>query len=177
MFNHESPRRGETFVTRKITRALTRIDVGLQERLYVGNLDSKRDWGHARDYVKMQWLMLQQEFPTDYVIATGVQISVREYFDKCTSQLGWGLLEWSGQGIHEIGRRRDNHKVVVEVDSRYFRPAEVDTLLGDATKAKNDLGWEPQTSLTEMIEEMIHFDLKRARHEQLLTQPNYILGQ
>ena len=167
LFNHESPRRGETFVTRKITMGLARIDLGIQKKLYMGNLNSKRDWGHARDYVKMQWLMLQQDSPKDYVIATGKQISVREYIDECTSILGWGALEWSGKDLAEVGRRQDTGKIVVEIDPRYFRPTEVETLLGDASKAKIDLGWEPHTSLAEMIEEMIKFDLAKAKQEKL----------
>lgn len=170
LFNHESPRRGETFVTKKITVGLTRIELGLQEKLYVGNLNAKRDWGHARDYVKMQWLMLQQDSPKDYVIATGEQISVREFIDECAALLGWGKLEWSGKDLTEVGMRQDNGKIVVEVDARYFRPTEVETLLGDASEAKHDLGWEAQTSLAEMIKEMISFDLDKARQEKMLLE-------
>ena len=136
LFNHESPRRGETFVTRKITRGLARVDSGLDDCLYMGNLDSLRDWGHARDYVMMQWLMLQQEQPEDFVIATGRQESVRRFIELTAQQLGWGQMNWDGEGTDEVGRRGDNGDVVVRIDPRYFRPAEVETLLGDPSKAK-----------------------------------------
>ena len=136
LFNHESPRRGETFVTRKITRGLSRINAGLDQCLYMGNLDSLRDWGHARDYVQMQWLMLQQEQPEDFVIATGRQESVRRFIELTAQELGWGGIEWSGKGLQETGRRADTSEVVVRIDPRYFRPAEVETLLGDPTKAR-----------------------------------------
>ena len=142
LFNHESPRRGETFVTRKITRGLARIDAGLEDSLYVGNLDSLRDWGHARDYVEMQWRMLQQKDPPeDFVIATGRQESVRRFIELAALELGWGEIQWSGVGLEETGQRRDTGEVVVRVDPRYFRPAEVETLLGDPTKAREKLGW------------------------------------
>ena len=143
LFNHESPRRGETFVTRKITRGLARIEAGLDKCLYIGNLDSLRDWGHARDYVEMQWLMLQQEEPEDFVIATGRQESVRRFIELTAEQLGWSSIVWEGEGVNEIGRRGDTGAVVVKVDPRYFRPAEVETLLGDPSKAKHKLGYTP----------------------------------
>ena len=139
LFNHESPRRGETFVTRKITRGLARIDAGLGEYLYMGNLDALRDWGHARDYVEMQWRMLQQEQPEDFVIATGRQESVRRFIELAASALGWGVLQWEGTGLEEVGRRSDTGAVVVRIDPRYFRPAEVETLLGDPTRARRNL--------------------------------------
>ncbi len=160
LFNHESPRRGETFVTRKITRSLARIDSGLEECFYIGNLNALRDWGHAKDYIRMQWLMLQQEFPKDYVIATGQQVSVREFINMAAEAIGWGGIRWEGEGINEVGIRVDNNKTIVKVDKRYFRPAEVSTLLGDASKAKRELGWEPSITLKEMIKEMIMNDLK-----------------
>ena len=163
LFNHESPLRGETFVTRKITRALARIKLGLQERLYLGNLDSLRDWGHARDYVEMQWLMLQQDKPEDFVIATGVQYSVRHFVNEVASTLGMSL-RWEGQGVGEKAFD-DAGKCVVEVDPRYFRPTEVETLLGDATKAREKLGWVPATSFAELVREMTESDLKLAQFD------------
>ena len=165
LFNHESPRRGETFVTRKITRGLARIECGLENKLYVGNLNALRDWGHARDYVEMQWLMLQQEKPEDYVIATGSQISVREFIEIAAEYIGWGGIRWEGEGLNEIGIRNDNNKTIIEVDKRYFRPTEVETLLGDATKAKNKLGWEAKTDLKELIKEMINNDLSKLNNK------------
>ena len=141
LFNHESPRRGETFVTRKITRGLARIDAGLEECLFMGNLDALRDWGHARDYVEMQWRMLQQDQPEDFVIATGRQESVRRFIELSAKTLGWGGLRWDGEGLEEVGRRSDNGEVVVRIDPRYFRPAEVENLLGDPTRAREKLGW------------------------------------
>ena len=153
LFNHESPRRGETFVTRKITRGLSRVDAGLEDCLFVGNLDSLRDWGHARDYVKMQWLMLQQNEPEDFVIATGRQESVRHFIDLVALQLGWGKLKWDGTGVNEIGRRRDTGATVVRIDPRYFRPL-VDSLLGDPSKAREKLGWTP-TTLEELVAEWL----------------------
>ena len=143
LFNHESPDAGETFVTRKITRGLSRIDAGLEECLYMGNLDSLRDWGHARDYVEMQWRMLQQETPEDFVIATGRQESVRRFIELSAAALGWGGINWEGTELNEIGRRKDTGAIVVRIDPRYFRPAEVETLLGDPTKAHSKLGWNP----------------------------------
>ena len=163
LFNHESPIRGETFVTRKITRALARIKLGIQERLYLGNLDAKRDWGHAKDYVQMQWLMLQQEQPEDFVIASGVQYSVREFVDRAANELGI-KLKWSGSGVDEKGYD-ELGRCVVEVDPRYFRPTEVETLLGDASKAKQKLGWVPQISFAELVTEMVQADLREAEFE------------
>ena len=169
LFNHESPRRGETFVTRKITRGLARIDAGLEDSLYVGNLDSLRDWGHARDYVEMQWRMLQQKDPPeDFVIATGRQESVRRFIELAALELGWGEIQWSGVGLEETGQRRDTGEVVVRVDPRYFRPAEVETLLGDPTKAREKLGWSPITTLEEMVAEMVTADKLQAEKEALL---------
>ena len=173
LFNHESPRRGETFVTRKITRGLARIDAGLDQCIYMGNLDSLRDWGHARDYVEMQWRMLQQEKPEDFVIATGRQESVRRFIELSAEALGWGQLEWEGSGLNEIGRRRDTGAIVVRIDSRYFRPSEVDTLLGDPTKAHEKLGWRPTTTLEEMVNEMITIDQKEAYKEAYLKHKGF----
>ncbi|MGR1182765.1 GDP-mannose 4,6-dehydratase [Aeromonas veronii] len=166
LFNHESSRRGETFVTRKITRGLSRIKVGLDERLYLGNLDSLRDWGHAKDYVEMQWLMLQQDNPEDYVIATGQQHSVREFVVRCAKKLGMNI-EWRGQGVEEKGYDQ-NGRCIVEVDPFYFRPTEVETLLGDASKARKELGWEPSITFEEMVDEMIEHDLIEAKQTLLL---------
>jgi GDPmannose 4,6-dehydratase len=163
LFNHESPIRGETFVTRKITRALARIKLGIQERLYLGNLDAKRDWGHAKDYVQMQWLMLQQEQAEDFVIASGVQYTVREFVDRAANELGI-KLKWSGSGVDEKGYD-ELGRCVVEVDPRYFRPTEVETLLGDASKAKQKLGWVPQISFAELVTEMVQADLREAEFE------------
>ena len=165
LFNHESPLRGETFVTRKITRALARIKVGLQDQLFLGNLDAKRDWGHARDYVEMQWLMLQQEKPQDYVIATGVQYTVREFVQRCARLLDLNLT-WQGSGIDE--KALDPHgKTIVAVDPRYFRPTEVETLLGDPGKAKRELGWTPRTCFDQLVQEMVDSDLKAAQRDAL----------
>lgn len=166
LFNHESSRRGETFVTRKITRGLSRIKVGLDEILYLGNLDSLRDWGHAKDYVEMQWLMLQQDKPEDYVIATGQQHSVREFVVRCAKKLGMNI-EWRGQGVDEKGYDQ-NGRCIVEVDPFYFRPTEVETLLGDASKARKELGWEPSITFEEMVDEMIEHDLIEAKQTLLL---------
>ena len=168
LFNHESPRRGETFVTRKITRGLARIDAGLEKCLFMGNLDSLRDWGHARDYVEMQWRMLQQVgVPEDFVIATGRQESVRHFIELAALELGWGALKWEGEGVNEIGLRSTGD-VVVRIDPRYFRPAEVDTLLGDPSKAHEKLGWTPTTSLEELVAEMVTNDREEARKEAIL---------
>ena len=172
LFNHESPRRGETFVTRKITRGLSRISIGLDDCLYVGNLDSLRDWGHAKDYVEMQWMMLQQDAPEDYVIATGRQVKVRDFIEMSAIELGWEGIEWEGKGLDEIGRRRDNKDVVIRVDSRYFRPTEVNTLLGDPQKAKDKLGWTPKTNLETLISEMISHDLEIAKKSSLISNFN-----
>ena len=163
LFNHESPRRGETFVTKKITKGLSKIELGLQDILYMGNLNSLRDWGHARDYVEMQWRMLQQEKAEDYIIATGIQASVRDFIELSAVKLGWGGIEWEGEGIEECGIRKDTGKTVIKINPKYFRPAEVETLLGDASKAHSKLGWKPTTTLDELVEEMIDFDLKQER--------------
>ncbi len=163
LFNHESPRRGEEFVTRKITKGLSAINQGLGECLYLGNLNAKRDWGHAKDYVKMQWLMLQQKEPEDFVIATGKQYSVREFIEISAQHLNWKGIDWENEGLNEIGRRKDNGKIVIRIDPKYFRPAEVDTLQGDPTYAKHKLGWEPTISLEELIKEMIYVDNQNAK--------------
>ena len=169
LFNHESPRRGETFVTRKITRGLARIDAGLEECLFMGNLDSLRDWGHARDYVEMQWLMLQQEGPPeDFVIATGRQESVRRFIELTAYELGWGPMQWQGSELSEVGKRADTGEEVVRIDPRYFRPTEVETLLGDPTKAKEKLGWTPMTTLEELVAEMVATDKEEATKEAYL---------
>jgi len=153
LFNHESPRRGETFVTRKITRALSKISVGLQDVLELGNLNAKRDWGHAKDFVEAMWLMLQQDEPDDFVIATGVQYSVREFVEQAAPYFGMKIL-WKGEGLDEVGIDANSGKVVIRVNPKYFRTAEVETLLGDATKAKKKLGWEPKTSFKQLVEDM-----------------------
>ncbi len=161
LFNHESPRRGETFVTRKITRGLTRIDNGLENCLYLGNIDAKRDWGHAKDYVEMQWRMLQLEKPEDFVIATGRMESVRKFCELTSNVLGWNKggnssgIFWENKGINEIGRRSDTGQIVIKIDPRYYRPTEVKELLGDSSKAKNILGWEPKITLEQLVEEMV----------------------
>lgn len=165
LFNHESPIRGETFVTRKITRGLTRIKLGVQNTLYLGNLNAKRDWGHARDYVEMQWLMLQQEKPEDFVIATGVQHSVREFVNAAAANLGMKLA-WKGSGVNETGVGNDTGQVIVRVDHRYFRPCEVDTLLGDPSKARKKLGWTTKVSFEELVREMVQEDLILAKRDQ-----------
>lgn len=172
LFNHESPVRGETFVTRKITRALARIKLGLQDRLYLGNLNARRDWGHARDYVEMQWLMLQQETAEDYVIATGQQHSVREFVELAAREAGI-VLRWEGEGVDEKGYDAATGACVVEVDPRYFRPTEVETLLGDPSKAKRNLGWSPQTSFAQLVAEMMQEDLKSAQRDELVKQHGF----
>jgi GDPmannose 4,6-dehydratase len=179
LFNHESPVRGETFVTRKITRALARIVVGLEDCLYLGNLDAKRDWGHAKDYVRAMWLMLQQPAPEDFVIATGEQHSVRDFVTLAAAELGIGL-SWEGTDADEVGRVATiapetkievaKGQVIVRIDRRYFRPAEVDTLLGDATKARDKLGWTPETSFTELVAEMVREDLRAAERDTLVRR-------
>jgi len=163
LFNHESPIRGETFVTRKITRALARIQLGMQKTLFLGNLDAKRDWGHAKDYVEMQWMMLQQRVPEDFVIATGQQFSVRDFVTMAASRLGMNI-EWRGSGVDEKGYTQGD-KCIVEIDPGYFRPTEVETLLGDASKAREKLGWVPKTSFTELVHEMVDADLLEAEQE------------
>ncbi len=178
LFNHESPRRGETFVTRKITRGMARIHTGLEECIYLGNLDSLRDWGHARDYVEMQWRMLQQDQPEDFVIATGRQESVRRFIELAAQQLGWGkndepAIHWRGEGLEEIGIRADTAEVVVRIDPRYFRPAEVETLLGDPSRAQLRLGWTPTITLEQLVAEMIATDLQEAGKEALLRSNGF----
>jgi len=178
LFNHESPLRGETFVTRKITRAVARIKLGLQERLYLGNLDAKRDWGHARDFVEAQWLMLQQETPEDYVIATGEQHSVREFCELAFREAGM-KLGWRGEGISEVGVEvatctgGTDGRVLVAVDPRYFRPTEVETLLGDPSKARAKLGWWPKTTFHELVVEMVRADLELAKRDQICQQNDF----
>lgn len=171
LFNHESPLRGETFVTRKITRALARIKLCLQDCVYLGNLNAKRDWGHAKDYVEMQWLMLQQEKPEDFVIATGVQYSVRDLINAAAKELGM-QIRWEGEGVDEKGYD-DNGKCVVAVDPRYFRPTEVETLLGDPSNAKKKLGWTPRITFEELVAEMVREDLKSAERDELIKRHGY----
>ena len=172
LFNHESPVRGETFVTRKITRAFARIKLELQEKLFLGNLSAKRDWGHAKDYVEMQWLMLQQDHPEDFVIATGVQYSVRDFVNKAAKAVGIEM-EWKGEGADEKGYDKATGKCMVEVDPRYFRPTEVETLLGDPTKAKEKLGWVPKITLEEMVTEMVEHDLMIAKRDALCEREGF----
>jgi GDPmannose 4,6-dehydratase len=192
LFNHESPVRGETFVTRKITRALARIVLGLQECTYLGNLDAKRDWGHAKDYIEMQWLMLQQDKPDDFVIASGVQHSVREFVERAAGELGISI-RWEGSGIDEVGIIKDVRseelgvrsntsnqtpkinpgQVIVRVDPRYFRPTEVESLLGDPSKAKNELGWEPKITFDELVKEMVLADLEEAKKDALVQEHGF----
>jgi len=183
LFNHESPVRGETFVTRKITRALARIKLGLQDCLYLGNLSARRDWGHAKDYVEMQWLMLQQDQPEDYVIASGVQYSVRDFVNAAAKELGM-KIRWEGQGVEEKGYWVNRHSresgnpdpasiPAVAVDPRYFRPTEVETLLGDASKAREKLGWQPKISFDELVAEMVREDLKSAERDELVKKHGY----
>lgn len=176
LFNHESPIRGETFVTRKVTRAAARIKLGLQEKLYMGNLDAKRDWGYAGDYVELMWLMLQQEKPDDYVMATGITNTVRDFITKAFHEAGIELT-WEGSGVDEKGRDRATGKVLVEVDPRYFRPAEVELLIGDPTKAITKLGWKPRVSLDELITMMVHSDLKEAERELHLKNGGFTIKQ
>jgi len=180
LFNHESPVRGETFVTRKITRALARIKLGLQDCLYLGNLDALRDWGHAKDFVEMQWLMLQQEQPEDFVIATGVQYSVRDFVNTAAKELGMNI-RWNGKGLDEVGYldpqssvlSPDASRAIVRVDPRYFRPTEVETLLGDPTKAKQKLGWTPKITFHELVAEMVREDLKSAERDELVKKHGF----
>ena len=181
LFNHESPVRGETFVTRKITRALARIKLGLQDCLFLGNMDAKRDWGHARDYVEMQWLMLQQDQPEDFVIATGVQYSVRDFVNAAAKELGMdiegqrreGLRECVKNEIEAAMRPNGKNRMRSPVDPRYFRPTEVETLLGDPSKAKNKLGWTPKISFAELVAEMVREDLKAAERDELVKKHGY----
>jgi GDPmannose 4,6-dehydratase len=172
LFNHESPVRGETFVTRKITRGLARIKTGLDNCLYLGNLDAKRDWGHARDFVQAQWLMLQQPEPADFVIATGEQHSVREFVDLAASHLDM-KLRWEGSGPEETATDENNGNLILRIDPRYYRPTEVDTLLGDPSKAKSKLGWKPKISFTEMVREMVDSDLKLAERDALVRREGF----
>jgi len=172
LFNHESPIRGETFVTRKITRAAARISLGVQERLYLGNLDSKRDWGHANDYVEGMWRILQHDKPEDFVLATGISTSIRDFTTQAFSEAGISL-EWSGSGVDEVGKNSQTGKLLVSVDPAYFRPTEVDLLVGDATKAKEKLGWSPTCDLKQLISEMISSDLEEARKDQHLLSGGF----
>lgn len=172
LFNHESPIRGETFVSRKITRGLARIKLGLQDCLYIGNLDAKRDWGHARDYIEMQWLMLQQDHPEDFVIATGRQYSVRDFINKAADNLNLQLT-WKGEGIDEKAYDKMTGQCIITVDSRYFRPAEVESLLGDPSKAHKKLGWSPKISFDQLVSEMVYEDLKTAERDHLVKQNGF----
>lgn len=172
LFNHESPTRGETFVTRKITRALARIKLGIAEKLHLGNIDAKRDWGHAKDYIEAQWLMLQQEEPEDFCIATGHQYSVRQFVEKAAAHLGMEL-RWEGEGLDEKGIDIASGKEIVAIDPRYFRPTEVETLLGDASKAKQKLGWEPRISFDQLVEEMVKEDLAHAERDHMVKQAGF----
>jgi len=182
LFNHESPTRGETFVTRKITRGMARIKLGLQDCLYLGNMNAKRDWGHARDYVEAQWLVLQQKNPEDFVIATGEQYSVRDFVNAVAKELGMSL-EWRGKGLKETGivsqadgsgkTGRKKGQVIVRIDPRYFRPTEVETLLGDATKARKKLGWKPKIKFKELVSEMVREDLKASERDELVKRHGY----
>jgi len=179
LFNHESPRRGETFVTRKITRGLTRIDAGLDKYIFLGNLNSKRDWGHAKDYVRMQWMMLQQEVPEDFVIATGRMETIRKFIEICAVKLNWNKTSegpgifWEGEGLKEVGRRADTNEIIIKIDPRYFRPTEVDELVGDPQKGYEKLGWEPEIKLEEMIEEMLKEDKNKALEESMLIKKGF----
>jgi len=172
LFNHESPVRGETFVTRKITRAVARISMGTQERVYLGNIDAKRDWGHASDFVEGMWRMLQQEEPEDFVLATGVTTTIREFTERAFAEVGI-TLEWSGSGVDEKGRDAKSGNILVSIDHAYFRPTEVDLLIGDASKAREKLGWQPTCNLQQMIEEMVKADLEEARKDQLLQSGGF----
>ncbi|MDP6654595.1 MAG: GDP-mannose 4,6-dehydratase [SAR324 cluster bacterium] len=172
LFNHESPVRGETFVTRKITRAVARISMGTQERVYLGNLDAKRDWGHASDFVEGMWRILQQEEPEDFVLATGVTTTIREFTERAFAEVGI-TLDWSGNGVDETGRDAKSGNILVSIDPAYFRPTEVDLLIGDASKAREKLGWQPTYNLQQMIEEMIKADLEEASKDQLLQSGGF----
>ena len=172
LFNHESPRRGETFVTRKITRAAVRIKVGIEDKLYLGNLSSKRDWGHAKDYVEGMWRILQQDEPKDYVLATGVTTTIRDFCKMTFAELGMDI-EFKGEGVDEVGIDKDTGKVIIEVDPRYFRPTEVDLLLGDSSKARRELGWTPKYNLQALVKEMVREDLAEAEKENVLRKEGY----
>ena len=172
LFNHESPIRGETFVTRKITRALVRIKLGLQDCVYLGNIDAKRDWGHAKDYVEMQWLMLQQDKPEDFTISTGEQHSVRDFIEIAAKEINVEI-KWKGEGVNEVGIDTKTDNIIVRIDKRYFRPTEVETLLGDSTKAKNKLNWQPKISFQELVKEMMMVDLKEAKKDKLCEEKGF----
>jgi len=172
LFNHESPIRGETFVTRKITRALVRIKLGLQDCVYLGNIDAKRDWGHAKDYVEMQWLMLQQDKPEDFTISTGEQHSVRDFIEIAAKEINVEI-KWKGEGVNEVGIDTKTDNIIVRIDKRYFRPTEVETLLGDSTKAKNKLNWQPKISFQELVKEMMMVDLKEAKRDKLCEEKGF----
>ena len=172
LFNHESPIRGETFVTRKITRALARIKLHLQDCLYLGNIDAKRDWGHAKDYVEMQWLMLQQDKPEDFTISTGEQHSVREFIEVSAREVDI-KIKWKGQGVDEVGIDSETNNIIIRIDKRYFRPTEVETLLGDSTKAKNKLNWQPKISFQELVKEMMMADLEEAKKDKLCEEKGF----
>ncbi len=182
LFNHESPRRGETFVTRKITRGLSRVDAGIEKCIYMGNIDARRDWGHAKDYVKMQWLMLQQEKPEDFVIATGRMETVRRFIEISAYTLGWNIkangpaIIWEGNGINEVGKRADTKEIVIRIDPKYFRPSEVDQLVGDPSKAYKKLGWKPTITLENLVEEMINEDKKIVRAQKILSEKGFRLN-
>ena len=175
LFNHESPRRGETFVTRKITRGLSQIDQGLTKYLYLGNIDAIRDWGHAKDYIEIQWKILQQDKPEDFVVATGRQESVRKFIELSAIELGWEGIKWEGEGINEVGKRIDTNEIVIKIDKKYFRPCEVNTLVGDASKANKKLNWKPKISLEELVAEMIKHDKDLAVKDNLLKNKGYDL--
>ncbi len=177
LFNHESPRRGETFVTRKITRGLTQIEKGLEKYLYLGNIDAVRDWGHAKDYVEIQWKILQRETAEDFVIATGRQISVRNFIELAAKELGWGGIIWEGKGLNEVGKRADNKEIVIKIDKKYFRPCEVNSLIGDSTKANKKLGWQPKTTLEELVADMIKSDMEIAKKESFLIKKGFNFTQ
>ena len=171
LFNHESPRRGENFVTRKITLSLARINQGLQEKLYLGNLDASRDWGYAKDYVEAMWLMLQQDKPDDYVIATGETHTVRQFVELAAQEFGYSIV-WDGKGLQEKGIDKKSGKILIEINSNYYRPTEVDYLLGDATKAKREFGWQPKTSFNVLVDIMVRADRKLAKNESLIINKN-----
>ena len=173
LFNHESPRRGETFVTRKITRGLARIDQGIEKILYLGNIDALRDWGHAKDYVEIQWRILQQDKPEDFVVATGRQESVRAFIELSAKELGWSGIIWQGKGLNEVGIRADTKEIVIKIDKKYFRPCEVNALMGDASKANIKLGWKPKINLEELVSEMIKNDKELAKKESLLIKKGF----
>ena len=172
MFNHESPRRGETFVTKKITRSAARIKLGLEDKLYLGNLNSKRDWGHSKDYVKAMWMMLQTDKPSDYVIATGISTSVRDFCLKVFKKAGLDI-EFNGEGINEKGIEKATGKVLIEIDPNYYRPNEVNYLCGDSSKARKELGWSPEYTIDSLIDEMLEYDIKIAEKEKLLKDSGY----